>query len=115
MSYIQNLEDRDPKIQAELADEHFVLALVDELHRSMKLQGLRKADLARELGWSRAAVTHFFDASGNIGVRRLRQVARALNCELRCQLVVSRPQTKCSWQPVVLAQPDWRDAQWATG
>lgn len=112
MSYVSDLEAVDPRLCDELADEHFVLELVDQLHRTMQLQGIRKAELARRLGWSRAAVTHFFDASGNVGVRRLRQVARALDCELRCQLGVPRPRQPSSWQPVVMTQPDWREARW---
>lgn len=113
MSYINDLQNQDPKLRDELADEHFVLNLVDQLHRSMLLQGLKKADLAKRLGWSRPAVTHFFDASGNIGVRRLRAVARALNSELVCQIGVPiQPPKKTPWQPVVLGQPDWRDARW---
>lgn len=112
MSYINDLQNQDPKLQDELADEHFVLNLVDQLHRSMLLQGIRKADLAKRLGWSRPAVTHFFDASGNIGVRRLRQVARALNCELVCQIGVPKKNLEAPWQLVVTGQPDWREARW---
>ncbi|MED5370091.1 MAG: helix-turn-helix transcriptional regulator [Myxococcota bacterium] len=111
MSYLDTLRD-DPTLANELADEHFVLDLVDQLHRSMQLQGISKAELSRRLGWSRAAVTRFFDASGNVGVRRLRQVARALDLEFVASLGHPSPQP-ATWNPVILpSRPKWHAATW---
>lgn len=51
----------------------------------MKVNGIKKAELARRLGISRAAVTQMFNKTPNVSIRKLVEIADAVGIEFHLQ------------------------------
>jgi transcriptional regulator with XRE-family HTH domain len=76
---INMAQDRDLDKSAIFAEEDFVVELQIFLHGLMEKKGFSRADLAREMGVSRARITQIFsDECTNFTVRLLARAVHAL-------------------------------------
>lgn len=62
----------------------------DEIFRMMQAQKVSKAELARRLGTSRAAVTQMLKGNGNMTVDKLARVAFVLGYQFRSKALFVR-------------------------
>jgi transcriptional regulator with XRE-family HTH domain len=69
----------DPETRRLFEQERLILNATDGICQAMEEAGLSKADLARELGTSRANVTALLSGSRNLTLRSLADLAQVLD------------------------------------
>ena len=78
---LRQVED-DPEYRTEL----LLIELNDQICAQMERTGMSRADLARKLGVSRAAVTRMLNGSPNMTLKKLVTVALALGVQVSVEL-----------------------------
>jgi transcriptional regulator with XRE-family HTH domain len=79
----------------ELAAEHIKLDFAVALERRMEQQGISRAELARKLGTSAAAITQTLRGDANLSIARMARLAHALDAVVHLHLAPA--QGKVRW------------------
>jgi transcriptional regulator with XRE-family HTH domain len=103
--FFQRAEER-PGYWVELAKLEFT----EEVLARMKQRGISKGQLATLLGAKPAFVTRLVSGHNNFTLETMVRVARALDCEFRCQLQPSG--TKACWINVLENEPQRAPSGW---
>ncbi len=78
------LESVESSLDFKLAD--LELKITERIIARMEERRMNRADLARELGISKAAVSKFLNNGSNITVKTLLKISEVLDCELKIRL-----------------------------
>lgn len=65
-------------------------SISDQICRKMERRKVSRAEMARRLKTSRSYVTQLLQGNGNFTLDKMAEIARALGCELRVQLVETK-------------------------
>lgn len=80
-----------PAKRRQYEQERLILATTEEILRVMEENGITRAQLARDLGKSKAAVGEFLDGETNLTLRTLADIAWALGGRLAITFGVPTP------------------------
>lgn len=69
------------------AQESARCEISEQICRKMKRRKVSRAEMARRLNTSRSYVTQLLQGNGNFTLDKMAEIAHALGCELRVQLV----------------------------
>jgi len=80
--FLHNKIQNDKELERLYYEEKFILSVTEKLWEILERKGMKKADLAQELGVSRAHVTSLLKGGTNISLRKLASIAYALNLDV---------------------------------
>lgn len=84
--------------------------IAEQIYAAMEQQNVKKAELARRLGTSRAYVTKLLQGNVNFTIDSLVKVARVLDCQLDIQLAYKHLERH--WEQPHKEAPAGRVLQW---
>lgn len=88
-----------PEQLKELAQEHFILAVTEEIWEAMERRQINKLELAERLGTGKSYISQLLSGSRNMTLRTLSDVAAALDQHL--SVTLHNVEEKRQWQPLV--------------
>lgn len=90
--YVSYLEERnaDPRLFKLFCQERAKLEVTEAICAAMERKKVSRAELARRLGTTCAAITMLL-RHGNITMERMGQIANALDCNITVKFVGTRP------------------------
>jgi transcriptional regulator with XRE-family HTH domain len=70
----------------EFKKEYLEFVIIDDIAEQMQRQNISKAELARRMGVSRAAMTKLFRYGSNLTIKRIVEFAEELGCEVNLRM-----------------------------
>lgn len=82
--FIKNLEEF--KFDTEFLTEELIIEFNEQIVKQMKKMNLKRVELAKKLGVSKAFITKLLNGNSNLTIKTMVALAKALDCKLDIDL-----------------------------